>query len=176
MSENISTKDEAFNLVDQFKNDREDPDNKNEIIKHRDMLPTDAHDVMHLLHQIESIKRACNEAIKDIKDELLERYDGKVVRVGEKILIGKHGRKWKAHDPQKVLDYLGSDYREAVRPSFRKGGIEAVAKKRGDNPKVIWDSLFYEELTETLTILDANNPNTPKYMKEMKDLDEKDAR
>ena len=166
----------AFEIVEVFKQEREDPENKNEIIKHRDMLPKDTHDVMHLLHQVESIKRACNEAIKDIKDELLERYSGKVVRVGEKILIGKHGRQWKALDSDKVLDYLGSDYSEAVRPSFRKGGIEAVAKKRGDNPKVIWDSLFYEELTETLTILDVNNPKTPKYMKEMKDLQEKDVR
>ena len=166
----------AFEIVEVFKQDRENPDNKNEIIKHRDMLPTEAHDVMHLLHQVESIKRACNEAIKDIKDELLERYSGKVVRVGEKILIGKHGRQWKPLDSEKVLDYLGSDYREAVRPSFRKGGVEAVAKKRGDNPRVIWDSLFYEELTETLTILDVNNPKTPKYMKEMNDLQEKDVR
>ena len=55
-------------------------------------------------------------------------------------------------------------------------GVEAVAQKRGDNPKVIWDSLFYEELTETLTILDVNNPKTPKYMKEMNDLQEKDVR
>ena len=167
---------EAFEIVEVFKQDRENPDNKDEIIKHRDMLPTEAHDVMHLLHQVESIKRACNEAIKDIKAELLERYSGKVVRVGEKILIGKHGRQWKAHDNDKVLDYLGSDYRQAVRPSFRKGGVEAVAKKRGDNPRVIWDSLFYEELTETLTILDVNNPKTPKYMKEMDDLQEKDVR
>ena len=167
---------EAFEIVEVFKQDRENPDNKDEIIKHRDMLHTEAHDVMHLLHQVESIKRACNEAIKDIKDELLERYNGKVVRVGEKILIGKHGRQWKAHDNDKVLDYLGSDYRQAVRPSFRKGGVEAVAQKRGDNPKVIWDSLFYEELTETLTILDVNNPKTPKYMKEMNDLQEKDVR
>ena len=131
---------------------------------------------MHLLHQVESIKRACNEAIKDIKDELLERYSGKIIRVGEKILIGKHGRQWKAHDNDKVLDYLGSDYRQAVRPSFRKTGVEAVAKKRGDNPRVIWDSLFYEELTETLTILDVNNPSTPKYMKDLGDLDEREVR
>lgn len=168
--------DKAFEIVEVFKQDRENPDNKDEIIKHRDMLPTEAHDVMHLLHQVESIKRACNEAIKDIKDELLDRYSGKVVRVGEKILIGKHGRQWKPLDSDKVLDYLGSDYRQAVRPSFRKGGVEAVAKKRGDNPRVIWDSLFYEELTETLTILDVNNPKTPKYMKEMNDLQEKDVR
>ena len=176
MDENISSKDEAFNLVEQFKTDRENPDNKDEIIKHRDMLPADAHDTLHLLHQVEAIKRACNEAIKDIKNELLERHSGKIVRVGNKIIIGKHGRKWKPHDPERVLDYLGSDYRQAVRPNFRKTGIEEVAKKRGDNPRVIWDSLFYEELEETLTILDGENPKTPKYMKDMTDLEEKDVR
>ncbi len=176
MDENISIEDQAFNLVDTFKSSRDNLDDKKEIITYKEMLPESAHDVMHLLHQVESIKRACNEAIKDIKGELLERYSGKVVRVGEKILIGKHGRQWKALDSEKVLDYLGSDYREAVRPSFRKGGVEAVAKKRGDNPRVIWDSLFYEELTETLTILDVGNPKTPKYMKEMNDLQEKDVR
>jgi len=168
--------DKAFEIVEVFKNDKDNAEDKNEIIQHKEMLPAEAHDVMHLLHQIESIKSACNAAIKDIKDELLERYSGKVVRVGEKILIGKHGRQWKPLDSDKVLDYLGSDYRQAVRPSFRKGGVEAVAQKRGDNPKVIWDSLFYEELTETLTILDVNNPKTPKYMKEMNDLQEKDVR
>ena len=151
--------DKAFEIVEVFKTDKDNAEDKNEIIEHKEMLPADSHDVMHLLHQIESIKSACNAAIKDIKDELLERYSGKVVR-----------------DSDKVLDYLGSDYRQAVRPSFRKGGVEAVAQKRGDNPKVIWDSLFYEELTETLTILDVNNPKTPKYMKEMDDLQEKDVR
>jgi len=168
--------DVAWELVTEFKADREEPDNKGEIIKHRDFYPDNPHDVLHLLHQVESIKRACNEAIKDIKDELLERYSGKIIRVGEKVLIGKHGRQWKAHDNDKVLDYLGSDYRQAVRPSFRKTGVEAVAKKRGDNPRVIWDSLFYEELTETLTILDVNNPSTPKYMKDLGDLDEREVR
>ena len=168
--------DVAWELVTEFKADREEPDNKGEIIKHRDFYPDNPHDVLHLLHQVESIKRACNEAIKDIKDELLERYSGKIIRVGEKVLIGKHGRQWKAHDNDKVLDYLGSDFRQAVRPSFRKTGVEAVAKKRGDNPRVIWDSLFYEELTETLTILDVNNPSTPKYMKDLGDLDEREVR
>ena len=81
-----------------------------------------------------------------------------------------------SHDRGGVLDYLGSDYRQAVRPNFRKTGIEEVAKKRGDNPRVIWDSLFYEELEETLTILDVENPKTPKYMKDMTDLEEKDVR
>tara|TARA_B100000287_G_C20523748_1_gene738055 strand:- start:463 stop:984 length:522 start_codon:yes stop_codon:yes gene_type:complete len=166
----------AKELVEEFRVDRENPENKGEIIKKRDMLPDNPHDVMHMLHQVEAIKRACNEAIKDIKDELLERYSGKIVRVGNKILIGKHGRKWKPVDSDKVLDYLGSDYRQAVRPNFRKGGIEAVAKKRGDNPRTIWDSLFYEELTETLSILDVENPSTPKYMKELGDLDEREIR
>ena len=38
---------EAFEIVEVFKQDRENPDNKDEIIKHRDMLPTEAHDVKH---------------------------------------------------------------------------------------------------------------------------------
>jgi len=176
MDEEYTIEDEAFNLVDTFKSSRNNSEDKNEIIQHKEMLPESAHDTLHLLHQVESIKRACNEAIKDIKDELLKRHSGKIVRVGEKIIIGKHGRKWKAHDPDKVLDYLGSDYRQAVRPNFRKTGVEEVAKKRGDNPRVIWDSLFYEELEETLSILDVGNPKTPKYMKDMKDLDEKEVR
>ena len=176
MDEEYTIEDEAFNLVDTFKSSRNNSEDKNEIIQHKEMLPESAHDTLHLLHQVESIKRACNEAIKDIKDELLKRHSGKIVRVGEKIIIGKHGRKWKAHDPDKVLDYLGSDYRQAVRPNFRKTGVEEVAKKRGDNPRVIWDSLFYEEVEETLSILDVGNPKTPKYMKDMKDLDEKEVR
>ena len=36
--------------------------------------------------------------------------------------------------------------------------------------------LFYEELTETLTILDVDNPKTPKYMKDLDDLEQKDVR
>ena len=167
---------DAKNLVNQFKADREDTDNQGEIIKHRDLLPEKEHDLLHLLHQVESIKRAANEAISDIKAEMLDRYSGKIIRVGNKILIGKHGRKWKPIDTNKVLDYLGNDYRLAVRPSFRKGGVEEVARKRGDNPRVIWDSLFYEELTETLTILDVDNPKTPKYMKDLDDLEQKDVR
>mgnify|MGYP006223802431 CR=1 FL=1 len=33
-----------------------------------------------------------------------------------------------------------------------------------------------EELTETLTILDVDNPKTPKYMKDLDDLEQKDVR
>ena len=74
MDKKHSIEDKAFDLVDTFKSSRSNSEDRNEIIQHKEMLPENAHDTLHLLHQVESIKRACNEAIKDIKDELLQRH------------------------------------------------------------------------------------------------------
>ena len=41
---------------------------------------------------------------------------------------------YKPYDKEKVLDYLGDDWRTVVRPEFRVTGVKAVAESRGDDP------------------------------------------
>ena len=62
----------AKELVEEFRVDRENPENKGEIIKKRDMLPANPHDVMHMLHQVEAIKRAGKDLTVDSFVEAME--------------------------------------------------------------------------------------------------------
>ena len=55
-----------------------------------------------------------------------------------------------------MLDYLGDDWKTAVRPAFRTTAIKAIAKERGDNPYVIFDSLFETVVTGDVSIVPEN--------------------
>ena len=48
--------DKAFELVEVFKTDKDNAEDKNEIIEHKEMLPAEARDVMHLLHQLNQLR------------------------------------------------------------------------------------------------------------------------
>ena len=77
------------------------------------------------------------------------------------------------YDKEKVLDYLGEDWRAVVRPEFRITGVKAVAESRGDDANVIVESLFQKVITNNnLTILPESK--APKWMKELEDGEEQD--
>ena len=46
---------------------------------------------------------------------------------------------------EKVLDYLGEDWRAVVRPEFRITGVKAVAESRGDDANVIVTKFIEED-------------------------------
>ena len=84
--------------------------------------------------------------LRDIKKILSDRLQGNVYksaqRFNDDIVIGRPKYKWKPYDKNKVLEYLGEDWKHVVRPEFRITGIQAIARQRGQDPWVIMESLF----------------------------------
>ena len=46
------------------------------------------------------------------------------------------------YDNDKVLEWLGDDWKAAVRPAFRTSAIRKIAEERGQKPNVVIESLF----------------------------------
>ena len=65
------------------------------------------------------------------------------------------------------MDYVGDDWKLVVNPTFRTTGIKALAKQRGDNPQVIFESLFEQVENDTVTILPEMK--APKYLQKLDD-------
>ena len=98
-------------------------------------------------------QRAVAQLETELKNTLAYEMQGKAKKVGNEIVIGKGTNSYKPYDVNKVLDYLGDDWKEAVRPAFRTTAIKAIAKERGDNPFVIFDSLFETVTTGEISIV-----------------------
>lgn len=133
-------------------------------------FPQSTHEVMDLLYKVKSVKRAVTLLETELKNKLAYDLQGKAKRVGNEIVIGKGTNTYKPYDTNKVLDYLGDDWREAVRPAFRTTAIKAIAKQRGDNPFVIFDSLFETVVTGEVSIVPEGK--APKKYQSLSDGEE----
>ena len=111
--------------------------------------------------------------LRDIKKILSDRLHGNVYksaqRFNDDIVIGRPKYKWKPYDKNKVLEYLGEDWKHVVRPEFRITGIQAIARQRGQDPWVIMESLFEQVEVPGVNIVPVNK--APKYLQ---DLDEEE--
>ena len=85
-------------------------------------------------------------------------------RLSDKIYRGRNSSKLVPYSKDKILDFLGDDWRAAVRPEFRTGAIKAIAKARGLDEKVIMESLFERVETETLDVVPYIK--APKFLQE----------
>ena len=136
-------------------------------------FPKDVTEFMTLLRKVEDVISAGRKIKERMTIELGERYEGKAIKVNEKVIVGRPSTSWKPYDKEKVLDYLGEDWRAVVWPEFRLTGIKAVASKRGDDPNTIVESLFYKEVTNNnVTILPESK--APKYLQALEDREEKE--
>ena len=103
--------------------------------------------------------------LRDIKKILSDRLQGNVYksaqRFNDDIVIGRPKYKWKPYDKNKVLEYLGEDWKHVVRPEFRITGIQAIARQRGQDPWVIMESLFEQVEVPGVNIVPVNK--APKY-------------
>jgi len=128
-------------------------------------FPEDIVDFMTLQEKVADVARAVKLVQKKMKDELAYRYQGKAVRLPNKVIVGKPSKSYKPYDKDRVLEYLGDDWKEVVRPEFRITGVKAVAKQRGDDPNVIMESLFETVLTNEVSILPEMK--APKYLQNL---------
>ena len=135
-----------------------------------DNLPSNPDELLSLLYKVKTVKRAVQNIETKVKNELSEKMQGKAVRLGEDVVIGKGTNTYKPYNVDKVLEYLGDDWRTAVRPSFRTTAIRKIAEERGDNPYVIFDSLFETVITGDVSIVPINK--APKKYQNLSDGEE----
>ena len=133
-------------------------------------LPTSNADLVELLYKVRSVKRAITTLETKVKNELSVNMQGKATKLGRDVLIGKGTNTYKPYDVDKVLEYLGDDWKIAVRPSFRTTAIRKIAEERGDNPYVIFDSLFETIITGEFSIVPETK--APKKSQSLKDGEE----
>ena len=129
-------------------------------------FPEDIQEFMLLLSRVEDIISAGRKIKEKMTNELGDRYSGQAIKNAGKVIIGRPTMSYKPYDKEKVLDYLGDDWRNVVRPEFRITGVKAIAEKRGDDPNVIIESLFERVITNNaVTILPESK--APKYLQEI---------
>ena len=129
-------------------------------------FPEDIQEFMLLLSRVEDIISAGRKIKEQMTIELGDRYSGQAIKNAGKVIIGRPTMSYKPYDKEKVLDYLGDDWRNVVRPEFRITGVKAIAEKRGDDPNVIVESLFEKVITNNaVTILPESK--APKYLQKI---------
>jgi len=133
-------------------------------------LPTSNPELIELLYKVKSVKRAVTTLETRVKNSLSSNMQGKATKIGNDVVIGKGTNTYKPYSVDKVLEYLGDDWKMAVRPSFRTTAIKKIAEDRGDNPYVIFDSLFETIITGDVSIVPQNK--APKKYQSLQDGEE----
>lgn len=118
-----------------------------------ELLPEKVEELVEVLYKVRTVKRAVQSLETKIKNELSYKMQGKAKKVGNEVIIGKGTNTYKPYNVDKVLEYLGDDWKVAVRPEFRTTAIKKIAEERGDNPFVIFDSLFETIVTGDVSIV-----------------------
>ena len=133
-------------------------------------LPTTNLELIELLYKVKSVKRAITTLETRVKNTLSSNMQGKATKIGNDVVIGKGTNTYKPYSVDKVLEYLGDDWKTAVRPSFRTTAIKKIAEDRGDNPYVIFDSLFETIITGDVSIVPQSK--APKKYQSLQDGEE----
>ena len=133
-------------------------------------LPTTNLELIELLYKVKSVKRAVTTLETRLKNTLSSNMQGKATKIGNDVVIGKGTNTYKPYSVDKVLEYLGDDWKTAVRPSFRTTAIKKIAEDRGDNPYVIFDSLFETIITGDVSIVPQSK--APKKYQSLQDGEE----
>ena len=133
-------------------------------------LPTTNLELIELLYKVKSVKRAVTTLETRVKNTLSSNMQGKATKIGNDVVIGKGTNTYKPYSVDKVLEYLGDDWKTAVRPSLRTTAIKKIAEDRGDNPYVIFDSLFETIITGDVSIVPQSK--APKKYQSLQDGEE----
>ncbi len=143
---------------------------EDELAEVTENFPTANSELIELLYKVKSVKRAVTTLETKVKNTLSSNMQGKATKIGQDVVIGKGTNTYKPYDVEKVLEYLGDDWKTAVRPSFRTTAIKKIAEDRGDNPYVIFDSLFETIITGDVSIVPQGK--APKKYQSLQDGEE----
>ena len=131
-----------------------------------------AEDLVRLRDEIDMLNRDARALKSWIDDRIRGLLTNKVMRFGDRVFRGRNSSKLVPFSDDKVIEFLGDDWKAAIRPQFRTTAIKAIAEERGLNPKVILESLFERVETENLDVNPLNK--SPKFIQEkLSDSDNK---
>ena len=136
----------------------------NEELDIPEISEMDAEQLAFLRDTIDSMRSDLSLLKSYVDQRIRGRLTGKAFRFADRVYRGRNGSKLVPYDKEKILDFLGDDWRAAVRPEFRTAAIKAIAKERGLNPNVIMESLFERVETESLDVVPLNK--APKFLQE----------
>jgi len=136
----------------------------NEELDIPEISEMDAEQLAFLRDTIDSMRSDLSLLKSYVDQRIRGRLTGKAFRFADRVYRGRNGSKLVPYDKEKILDFLGDDWRAAVRPEFRTTAIKAIAKERGLNPNVIMESLFERVETESLDVVPLNK--APKFLRE----------
>jgi hypothetical protein len=122
-------------------------------------------DLVLLRDEVELLVKDSRTLKSYIDDRVRGLLKGKVFKFGNRVFRGRNSSKLVPYDRDKVIEYLGDDWQAAIRPEFRTTAIKAIAEKRGQNPKVVLESLFERVETENLDVNPLNK--SPKFIQEL---------
>ena len=125
----------------------------NEELDIPEISEMDAEQLAFLRDTIDSMRSDLSLLKSYVDQRIRGRLTGKAFRFADRVYRGRNGSKLVPYDKEKILDFLGDDWRAAVRPEFRTTAIKAIAKERGLNPNVIMESLFERDLNHCLVSL-----------------------
>tara|TARA_B100001939_G_C16926471_1_gene611882 strand:- start:1495 stop:2013 length:519 start_codon:yes stop_codon:yes gene_type:complete len=137
---------------------------ENEELDIPEISEMDAEQLAFLRDTIDSMRSDLSLLKSYVDQRIRGRLTGKAFRFADRVYRGRNGSKLVPYDKEKILDFLGDDWRAAVRPEFRTTAIKAIAKERGLNPNVIMESLFERVETESLDVVPLNK--APKFLQE----------
>tara|TARA_R100000231_G_C5310289_1_gene160224 strand:- start:364 stop:882 length:519 start_codon:yes stop_codon:yes gene_type:complete len=135
---------------------------ENEELDIPEISEMSAEELAYLRDAIDSMRSDLSLLKSYVDQRIRGRLTGKAFRFGERIYRGKNASKLVPYDNDKILEFLGDDWKAAVRPAFRTTAIKAIAEKRGLNPKVIMESLFERVETEQLDVTPVSK--APKFL------------
>lgn len=131
-----------------------------------------AEDLVRLRDEIDMLNKDARALKSWIDDRIRGLLTNKVMRFGDRVFRGRNSSKLVPFSDDKVIEFLGDDWKAAIRPQFRTTAIKAIAEERGLNPKVILESLFERVETENLEVNPLNK--SPKFIQEkLSDSDNK---
>ena len=144
----------------------------NEALDLEDYANLSAEQLVLLRDEIDNLNRDARALKRWIDDRIRGLLTNKVMRFGDRVFRGRNSSKLVPYDDEKVIEFLGEDWKAAIRPQFRTTAIKAIAEERGLNPKVILESLFERVETENLDVNPLNK--SPKFIQEkLSDSDNK---
>ena len=144
---------------------------ENEDIDIEEVNNLDTRDIILLRDEIDNLSADIRLLKRYLDDRIRGRLEGKAFRFGNRVFRGKNQTKMVPYDSDRVVEWLGDDWKAAVRPNFRTTAIRKIAEDRGQNPNVVIESLF--DRVEG-TGLDVNPlDRSPKFIQNLLDEDEK---
>lgn len=145
----------------------------NEDVELEDVNNLDTKELILLRDEVDNLSADLRTLKRFLDQRLKGRLENKAFRFGERIFRGRNRTKMVPYDSDKILEWLGDDWKAAVRPNFRTSAIRRIAEDRGKNPNVVIESLF--NIVED-TGLDVNPfDRSPKFIQNLLDSDEKEV-